>query len=505
MFNAQGYLAEYRELLKDVEELTPWEHYVEIGKSEGLDNGNNPPIMVFDCNIYELWLKTFNVKVFNNLWEHYLSYGRYLLADGLVNVLPMVYLSIKNSHYFNESFYKKKYLDKKESEDPIIHYITIGCTKGNNPSLSFDTNYYLSKYQDVKKSGINPLYHYINYGILEGRSPYNDHSYFNKLDNSICTELSVPMRESREENVTIIKSIEDIDSNSILIILPMHLGDIIASEPIVRYLRQECPSKKLYWVVKENYIDVLLYNPYLDGIIQIDSIREIMEILSELKDEQKIINLMFSNRYIEKEGIVWYNSLLGKSFSNYFYNDCLLSSFSYSAGIPRLFVKPIFWQSRKKLIDNELLPKNYLVMHLKSNDTANRSLTSEQSELLVDILIKSQIHVIEIGLEKSVDIVSEYYHDFTHYRDLQGIYQIIKSSKLFLGVDSSFAHMANCCNKDGVIMLGKLVHYDKYNPYSGNYWNGENVIFEYAPEGESVNKIDVNKVAQTVISFYRIL
>lgn len=44
-----------------------------------------------------------------------------------------------------------------------------GFKEGKTPGSTFDQNYYLNKYSDVKKSGINPLVHYTLYGKREGR------------------------------------------------------------------------------------------------------------------------------------------------------------------------------------------------------------------------------------------------------------------------------------------------------------------------------------------------
>jgi ADP-heptose:LPS heptosyltransferase len=45
---------------------------------------------------------------------------------------------------------------------------------------------------------------------------------------------------------------------------------------------------------------------------------------------------------------------------------------------------------------------------------------------------------------------------------------MIKQSKLFIGIDSSFAHFANALNvKNMLILLGDLHDFGDYVPYSG--------------------------------------
>ncbi|MCE7699897.1 MAG: glycoside hydrolase family 99-like domain-containing protein, partial [Methanobacterium paludis] len=53
--------------------------------------------------------------------------------------------------------------------DPIIHYMYYGFKEGRRPNLTFDGDYYLKKYEDVRKSNLNPLIHYSLYGINEKR------------------------------------------------------------------------------------------------------------------------------------------------------------------------------------------------------------------------------------------------------------------------------------------------------------------------------------------------
>ncbi|MBQ2832686.1 hypothetical protein [Methanobrevibacter sp.] len=80
------------------------------------------------------------------------------------------YEIIKLSHLFDEKWYTSQYLMNKP-DNPIKHFIDIGCKNNYNPSPQFDTSWYLEKNKDVKKSGMNPFVHYIEYGRKEGRLP----------------------------------------------------------------------------------------------------------------------------------------------------------------------------------------------------------------------------------------------------------------------------------------------------------------------------------------------
>ena len=82
----------------------------------------------------------------------------------------IIYKTILKSNFFSKIFYVEKYLFNS-IKDPIAHYILEGASAGNNPSILFDTLFYLRRYPDVLDAGINPLYHFIDSGEKEGRIP----------------------------------------------------------------------------------------------------------------------------------------------------------------------------------------------------------------------------------------------------------------------------------------------------------------------------------------------
>ena len=79
------------------------------------------------------------------------------------------YSEIKNSGFFDESFYRKTYSEYLKNEDPLTHYLTEGYKLGFLPSLNFDSDAYLDTYPQVRNAGINPLLHYIAHGQYEDK------------------------------------------------------------------------------------------------------------------------------------------------------------------------------------------------------------------------------------------------------------------------------------------------------------------------------------------------
>ena len=80
------------------------------------------------------------------------------------------YQLIFESKKFDEKYYESKYY-LGDYTDSISHYLNVGVYKGYNPSPSFDTEFYLKNYPDVKKAKINPFVHYLKYGKKGHRIP----------------------------------------------------------------------------------------------------------------------------------------------------------------------------------------------------------------------------------------------------------------------------------------------------------------------------------------------
>jgi lipopolysaccharide biosynthesis protein len=79
---------------------------------------------------------------------------------------------IQEHELFHPSWYLSKYGQKYDiTYNPLEHYLLVGVKSGLNPSIKFDTDFYLNTYQDVKLSGENPFLHYVTQGIVEGRNP----------------------------------------------------------------------------------------------------------------------------------------------------------------------------------------------------------------------------------------------------------------------------------------------------------------------------------------------
>ncbi|MBD9559605.1 glycosyltransferase family 2 protein [Ensifer sp. ENS03] len=76
---------------------------------------------------------------------------------------------LNKSKLFDQEWYISEY-KLPRSINALEHFIKRGWKSGFNPSVYFDTNWYLQTNTDVKSAGICPLTHFLRFGIHENRS-----------------------------------------------------------------------------------------------------------------------------------------------------------------------------------------------------------------------------------------------------------------------------------------------------------------------------------------------
>jgi predicted O-methyltransferase YrrM len=79
---------------------------------------------------------------------------------------------IERSGLFDAEWYLSRYEDVARSgEDPLAHFSEFGWTEGRLPNFYFDPAWYLATYEPDAGDGGNPLIHYILHGEREGARP----------------------------------------------------------------------------------------------------------------------------------------------------------------------------------------------------------------------------------------------------------------------------------------------------------------------------------------------
>ena len=276
------------------------------------------------------------------------------------------------------------------------------------------------------------------------------------------------------------------------------LGDVIACEPIARYLKKQYPGCKITWISKKSTSAVVKYNPYLDGVIEVDYLGQSIELLEKLKKDEHnvIVDCHQDGRRCVITNKIHRNPI-NPQINEYTYLDygSLLANFCLSAGLPPLIDAPQFHFDPQLQKFSEIGGK-YVVFHCKSAELC-KDWTVDKWNALANKLINEGYSVIEVGLEPQVSFKNEKYYDYTSVNDIQKIGKIIEGAFCFIGVDSAFAHLANCVGTYGILIFGKYKYFDKPMMYTGDYSNGTNATILFAENDQPAADVAVDDVFWT--------
>jgi ADP-heptose:LPS heptosyltransferase len=273
------------------------------------------------------------------------------------------------------------------------------------------------------------------------------------------------------------------------------IGDIVACEPIARYLKILEPTCRIIWIIKENAVEIVKYNPYIDNIIKVKNLSQAIDIIDESRT-------CISNIIVDchQHGRRCATGRVHKNLKNpqikegtYLNYGPLLTNFCYSAGLPGLTDAPRFYLSPHE-DDISSIPDPYVVIHCKSAQEC-KDWIDDKWNILAHKIINFGYNIVEVGCERVIKAHSQQYHDYTNIQNLQVTARIVKNADLFIGIDSLFAHIANCFDTYGIIIFsGKYMNFIRPMVYTGNYANGSTASIIYAEGERPAAYVDVNEV-----------
>ncbi|WP_298067981.1 glycoside hydrolase family 99-like domain-containing protein [uncultured Mailhella sp.] len=311
----------------------------------------------------------------------------------------------------------------------------------------------------------------------------------------------------RGVNSKIIEDKLDSIDESIIVTFYIHciesFGDIVACEPIARYLKERGKSCKIYWIIKKEYEQIVKYNPNIDSLIFVKCLHESIDLCQKIKDKPNtiLIDCHYDNRKCVETGIYhtnFNNPVVNES--TYYDYGSLLQAFCLSAGLPALDIAPVFWE--KKNIKNPYsLPSKYITLHCKAAEKS-RNWTDKKWNNIARYIINKKIYIVEIGIKKTIHLGSPFYIDLTGERDFQELAVVIKNTSVFCSVDSGFAHIANCYNIPSCIILGKYKNFDRPMPYTGFYKANPDNLF-YAEHALPASTVEENIIIKNILLKYK--
>jgi heptosyltransferase-3 len=265
----------------------------------------------------------------------------------------------------------------------------------------------------------------------------------------------------------------------VLISLTEHIGDLVAAEPVSRYLRKQHAAARIYWVVDKKYRSLIECNPNIDRTITVSCFAEWI-FLRHFARVGNAYDLHINHKLCDKYGF-----LLTKAnpyqitLENYYNKGNLLYCFSRAGALdmPSEIAPRLYFPCAT--CPPPCLGK-YIVFHTLAN-TNDRCWTSVGWNQLTEFILNqyAELVIIEIGLASTITSSNRRYQNYCGQKALSEVANLIKDSTLFMGVESGFAHFANALAKEAVILIGRQNNFQRYMPYSGKYWKERDANIVY--------------------------
>lgn len=286
------------------------------------------------------------------------------------------------------------------------------------------------------------------------------------------------------------------------ILLAEHFGDIVACEPLIRALKEQQPTSKIFWIVKPAYKELLTFNPNVDVIIEEFSVFYSM-LLAKYHPFDQFHNCHLSGlRRYDYLRTSLKNPLalsLDIRTDNYFNHGNILEVFAKVGNLPINNISPKIYipQAVIDKIKGFQLPAKFIVIHCHSNYSPKDWQIYHWEKLVEDLIDNFGFSIIEIGLKSTLKVYHSAYYNVCGRLSLLETAQLIKDAKYFIGIDSGPAHFANAVGTQAFLLFGKLGDFENYMPYSGDYQANKNVKY-IIKEGSACSELSYDEVWNVV-------
>ncbi len=269
----------------------------------------------------------------------------------------------------------------------------------------------------------------------------------------------------------------------VIIGLIEHFGDIVACEPVARYLREKYPEAHISWAVISPYRELIDSNPNIQETVILGCLTDWIK-LCKHSTFDLIVDLHVNLRVCEKCRVPLIKEH-GNPFVNvyeYFDYGPILEAFCLGAGLPALSAQPhVYIKDDHRIgVDQLRLPPQYCVIHRESNSSAKEWPAEKWRSLTRFLVEELGIPVVEVGSTKKKpgegkpqgDTSGEFGSsviDLVNRTSLLETAEVIRRARFYIGIDSGPAHLANAVKTPGVILLGRLGYFRQYTPFTGFY------------------------------------
>lgn len=254
------------------------------------------------------------------------------------------------------------------------------------------------------------------------------------------------------------------------VLLAQHLGDIVASEPIIPALMDKYPHSKIVWIIQGHFRPLLENHPGIYRLVTEENML-FSFFLTQWNPFHQFFNLHLNelrkDPYFHIPLVNETATKLNINIHNYYSQHNLLENFSQLAGLGLLTGQPTLYLPNKKFS----LPfeGNYWLIHRISNDPCREWTDENWIKLLQAAIQEWDINIVEIGTSQGLDFQHPNFLSLVGKTSVEDSLFLIKSAQFFIGIDSGPTHCANAFQIPALIMLGEFADFKKYMSYSGAY------------------------------------
>ncbi|RXK48175.1 glycosyltransferase family 9 protein [Aquirufa rosea] len=268
------------------------------------------------------------------------------------------------------------------------------------------------------------------------------------------------------------------------VLLAQHLGDIVASEPIIPALNAKYPNAKVVWIIQKHFRPLLEQHPGLYRLITEENML-FSYFLCQWNPCNHFFNLHLNE--LRKDPFFHIPLVNEKAYElninihNYYNQHNLLENFSQLAGLGLISGHPQIYLPKKKFIPP--FEGNYWLIHRISNDPC-REWSYENWMKLVKMAIEEwDVNIVEMGTSQGLEFDHPKFLSLVGKTTVEESLFLVQSADYFIGIDSGPTHCANAFQIPALIMLGEFADFKKYMSYSGAYQQGKLANLIYCEHG----------------------
>jgi heptosyltransferase-3 len=246
---------------------------------------------------------------------------------------------------------------------------------------------------------------------------------------------------------------------------------------VARDAVQRFQNETIVWCTTKPYAALVSEFQAVDQVITVRCLTEWM-LLWRTGSFRAVLDLHFSNTCCPKCVIGFPKSGAAAAITgerHYFYGNqlttrCLCAGQRPIDGGPQIVPDR---NSRSK-IDSLRLPPAFVVIHCSASEIS-REWRDEHWLTLADLLVSQfGLEVVEIGLApRAIRETRAGRWNLCGQLSITETAELIRRARVFIGIDSGPAHLANAVGTQGIILLGKFRDHERYMPFSGPYETAE--------------------------------